>query len=284
MSGHSSSPNHNILDVQPRAATFESFTLFPKLPIEVRLKIWRLAFPTNRKLELHFVIINQFDILLAAVSSNPVTLYVNQESREETLRFYEEAFHGIGDGTIYLNPDSDTVLFTSAPKKIWNKKKKLTVPKYGYLYRDTLDRVQRLEIDNPSHMEGGLLLKGIREQPLYQDVLFNDLFDNAFSLLTFFPNLKNLKLVESESHLPQEPPYIRKVKLCYQNDPGRFEVEEFLDEVKDLLEIEKQENPDFHIPDIELQVLCDCNVVERLLGRRSRRSSSVIIRPPYTRP
>jgi len=276
MSSRSSSPNHNILGVQPRAATFESFTLFPKLPIEVRLKIWRLAFPTNRKLELHFVTINQFDILLAAVSSNPVTLYVNQESREETLRFYEEAFHGNGDGTIYLNPDSDTVLFTSAPKKIWNKKKKLTVPKYGYLYRDTLDRVERLEIDNPSHMEGGLLLKGIREQPLYQDVLFNDLFDNAFSLLTFFPNLKNLKLVESESDIPQGW-YTRKAKDCYQKNPEHFDVEEFLDGIKVLLEFEKHENPDFHIPDIELEVMCDCHLFE---GReKGRPSTSIITRP-----
>lgn len=282
MSRDPSSPKHNIIDAQPPTATFESFTLFPKLSVEIRLKIWRLSFPNCRKVELRWVVINPFDMLLAAVATNPITLYVNQESREETLRFYEAAFQGIGDGTIYMNPDSDTVLFTSAPKKRRNKK--MTVPKYGSLYRDTLTRVQWLEINNPSHMEGGLLLKGIKEQPLYQDVLFNDLFDNAFSLLTFFPNLKNLKLVESESHLPQVPPYIRKVKPCYQNDPGRFEVEEFLDEVKDLLEIEKQENPDFHIPDIELQVLCDCNVVERLLGRRSRRSSSVIIRPPYTRP
>jgi hypothetical protein len=281
MSHNSSSSNDNIVDVQPRAATFESFTLFPKLPIEVKLKIWRLTFPTNRKLEFCWHIINPFDMLLAAVATNPITLSVNQESREETLRVYEIVFEGIGDGTIYINPDSDTVLFTSAPEK---KRNKLTTPKYGSLYRDILASVQWLEIDNPSHMEGGLLLNGIREQPLYQDVLFNDLFDNAFSLLTFFPNLKNLKLVEPESHLPQEPPYVRKVTPCYQNDPGRFEVEEFLDEIKDLLEIEQQQNPDFHVPDIELQILCNCSFDKRLLRRRSGRSSSVIIRPPYTRP
>jgi hypothetical protein len=283
MSRNPSSPKHNIIDAQPPAATFESFTLFPKLSVEIRLKIWRLSFPNSRKVEFRWVVINPFDMLLAAVATNPITLYVNQESREETLRFYEAAFQGIGDGTIYMNPDSDT--FINPPPQKKRPKKPTTVPKYGSLYRDTLTRVQWLEIDNPSHMEGGLLLKGIKEQPLYQDVLFNDLFDNAHSLLTFFPNLKNLKLVESESHLPQEPPYIRKVKLCYQNDPGRFEVEEFLDEIKDLLEIEKQENPDFHIPDIELQVLCDCKIMSLRdsLGRRSKRSSSVIIRPPYTR-
>jgi len=274
MSRDPSSPKHNIIDAQPPTATFESFTLFPKLSVEIRLKIWRLSFPNCRKVELRWVVINPFDMLLAAVATNPITLYVNQESREETLRFYEAAFQGIGDGTIYMNPDSDTVLFTSAPKKRRNKK--MTVPKYGSLYRDTLTRVQWLEINNPSHMEGGLLLKGIKEQPLYQDVLFNDLFDNAFSLLTFFPNLKNLKLVESESDIPQGW-YTRKAKDCYQKNPEHFDVEEFLDGIKVLLEFEKHENPDFHIPDIELEVMCDCHLFE---GReKGRPSTSIITRP-----
>jgi hypothetical protein len=260
MSGDSSSLNHNILGVQPRAATFESFTLFPKLPVEVRLKIWRLSFPNNRKLELHFVIINPFDILLAAVSTNPAALYVNQESREETLRFYEEAFHGIGDGTIYLNPDSDTVLFTPERKR----NKKLTSQKYGYVYRDTMAMVQQLEIDQTDYTEYNLLneiLQGVTA--MYQDVMFNDIFnegDEGVSFLGFFPNLKKLKIVESESRLPKQrvSPVIGKVKDCYQNDPGRFDVEKFFNNSKLLLENEKRDNSDFHIPDIELEVMCDC--------------------------
>jgi hypothetical protein len=253
---NSSSSNDKIINALPPAATFESFTLFPKFPLEIKLKIWRLTFPANRKIEFCWHVINPFDMLLAAVATNPITLYIDQESREETLRFYEKVFGGIGDGTIYINPDSDTVLFTSAPEK--KRSNQPAVPKYGFLYRDILTKIQWLEIDKPSQMQGGLLLEGIREQPLYQDVLFNDLFDDPFSLLTFFPNLKNLKLVESESRLPQDPPLIGNKKACYQNDPGRFDVEKFFNEIKDLLEIEKQGNSDFHIPDIELEVVCDC--------------------------
>lgn len=69
------------------------FTVFRKLPAELRLKVWRSGFPTNG----HFGI----DYSPSTGSSesrdawygentmaSPVTLHVNQESRSETLKHY----------------------------------------------------------------------------------------------------------------------------------------------------------------------------------------------------
>jgi hypothetical protein len=75
------------------------FTLFQKLPLEVRLKVWRSAFPRSRKRFLDYIpdgseydgdyspetekafLQHKFDPL-------PSTLLINRESRAETLRFY----------------------------------------------------------------------------------------------------------------------------------------------------------------------------------------------------
>jgi hypothetical protein len=62
----------------------EKFTLFPKLPLELRLKVWRESFPAGRHVSL-------------ATNSGPpprlpTSLRVNRESRAETLRFYVVLF------------------------------------------------------------------------------------------------------------------------------------------------------------------------------------------------
>jgi hypothetical protein len=77
----------------------ESFTLFPKLPIELRLKIWRLALPPGRHVKMdlshHFSespTAPEYVTMKEDEHSPPITLYVNRESREETLRHYTVIF------------------------------------------------------------------------------------------------------------------------------------------------------------------------------------------------
>jgi hypothetical protein len=76
----------------------DTFTLFPELPLEVRLRIWRDAFPGPRFVHLGPLPIDfeepfprEYNINYSRVKyfgSPPITLRINPESRAETLRFY----------------------------------------------------------------------------------------------------------------------------------------------------------------------------------------------------
>jgi hypothetical protein len=74
--------------------TPDSFSLFHKLPIELRLKIWRYTFPRGRYVDLDdyngFPIYSSFQTNghLGKEPWLPIALSVNKESRQETLRHY----------------------------------------------------------------------------------------------------------------------------------------------------------------------------------------------------
>lgn len=68
-----------------------TFTLFPKLPTELRLMIWRAARPGPRTIELKW----RNDIgRWTSIAKPPVILQVNAESREEALKHYQLWFDG----------------------------------------------------------------------------------------------------------------------------------------------------------------------------------------------
>src|SRR6266536_5413670 len=72
----------------------EVFDFFPKLPAELRLKIWRMTFPVDRLVNLNYCpdfpdIDEQIRAMLLEAGLPIVTaLYVNKESRNEALRNY----------------------------------------------------------------------------------------------------------------------------------------------------------------------------------------------------
>jgi hypothetical protein len=72
------------LSVQQPGYGATTFTCFPKLPLELRLMIWRAVFPRGRMVEIEAQL-NSFDYDGPPV---PSTLMINQESRKETLRHY----------------------------------------------------------------------------------------------------------------------------------------------------------------------------------------------------
>jgi hypothetical protein len=64
-----------------------SFALFPTFQMELRLDIWRKAFPAHRKIKsLSFSIFNE-------QGQNPVALTVNRESRAEALKTLLDQSH-----------------------------------------------------------------------------------------------------------------------------------------------------------------------------------------------
>lgn len=85
----------NEVSKQDAYRNLDSFTVFPDLPTEMRLKIWRSAFPPARHLKLdlshHFSESTVSPDNMAMKEDEhepPVTLLVNRESREETLKHY----------------------------------------------------------------------------------------------------------------------------------------------------------------------------------------------------
>ncbi|KAH6712604.1 hypothetical protein BKA61DRAFT_676419 [Leptodontidium sp. MPI-SDFR-AT-0119] len=113
----------------------DTFTCFPKLPIELRLKVWRWSFPRGREVSIAHELFseNPFSVFIGdpslvdyysterelndknASSSLPPTLFVNQESRQETLRHYVVVFCDV------IERDLDTISFSGSPRHThWN--------------------------------------------------------------------------------------------------------------------------------------------------------------------
>ncbi|CZR55835.1 uncharacterized protein PAC_05723 [Phialocephala subalpina] len=87
---------------------FDDFQLFPRLPIELRLSIWRLSFPEARHVSLDTGFGGDSSIWVHSFRENvehplPITLHINHESRAETLRHYTILF--IGDLPRFQNTE-----------------------------------------------------------------------------------------------------------------------------------------------------------------------------------
>jgi hypothetical protein len=98
---------------------YVTFTCFPHLPVEIRLKIWGHAQP-KRFLEISLHEFTRFSTHFAA----PTILYVNRESREEALKNYQifelDQFWGLDPKanrtTTYkfiFNRDRDTIYLST---------------------------------------------------------------------------------------------------------------------------------------------------------------------------
>ena len=99
---------------------FDTFIQFSELPTELRLTIWQMSLPKERNVEI-FLGRNRrtggpkgyYSFTVRSLSrSNPITLFVNHESRMETLRYYKLIFRPDflfrGDA-IYFDPAMDYV-------------------------------------------------------------------------------------------------------------------------------------------------------------------------------
>lgn len=69
--------------------------MFPRLPVEIRLMIWRRLFPESTAPSMVFELKGRMPSSIWDEYAGPpmVTLHVNQESRNETLRFHQLFHH-----------------------------------------------------------------------------------------------------------------------------------------------------------------------------------------------
>lgn len=102
----------------PRKLT--SFTLFPGLPTEIRLKIWRLIAPGPRTVLVQYSTKCKISAFTGWTSPYPppVILAICQESRLEALKSYQLAFGSyFHPAKIYIDFSIDTLRFENAPKE-----------------------------------------------------------------------------------------------------------------------------------------------------------------------
>ncbi|KAH8790336.1 hypothetical protein F5882DRAFT_491738 [Hyaloscypha sp. PMI_1271] len=75
--------------LQVRSLTLDTFTCFPRLPKEIRNKIWALAALEPRVIPLFIMTRDLEHRKVSSQAAHPAIVHVNTESREEGMRYYE---------------------------------------------------------------------------------------------------------------------------------------------------------------------------------------------------
>jgi hypothetical protein len=97
-----------------------TFTLFPDLPFELRLKIWRLIAPGPRTVSVQYLMkYDNFNGKRISKFSGwgspdpvPIILHICREARVEALKTYQPAFRSyFHEAKTYIDFEVDTILF-----------------------------------------------------------------------------------------------------------------------------------------------------------------------------
>ncbi|KAL5325436.1 hypothetical protein ACEPPN_006561 [Leptodophora sp. 'Broadleaf-Isolate-01'] len=107
------------LDLDRKSPTLKSFTLFPKLPLELRLMIWAIVANENQRwVEISYQHGDLFTPCAdlsgierrSAQYSVPTIFHVSHESRTEALRYYTPCYDQWTRGYVYINFNADSLI------------------------------------------------------------------------------------------------------------------------------------------------------------------------------
>ncbi|KAH8795455.1 hypothetical protein BGZ57DRAFT_947028 [Hyaloscypha finlandica] len=145
---HEYSPSQpNTVEGTP---VLQEFTLFPRLPAELRLRIWAASKPGPRVVEIEFD--NRLSFETLSPTSPPSLLAVCRDSRNETLKFYRKLLKPSNNGrwfqTIYFDPHTDILYLPEGVSRIGNFHSVLQDIDPGILVR-----IQHLALDLSSWEE-----------------------------------------------------------------------------------------------------------------------------------
>lgn len=156
------------------------FPQFNKLPLELRLMVWRRTFP-RRTVYLDFWkrrATRHNEDLWASTTQPPRTLYVNSESCRETLRYYkvlklihrQESICSSQCRRILFNGDMDEFKISSASfltlqgmVKLWNKSFEMN-------FREFAGGIKHLRIDIEDWNSTTYLIKGYRPMEYFRNL------------------------------------------------------------------------------------------------------------------
>jgi hypothetical protein len=156
-------------------STLNTFTSFPRLPQELRLKIWQSTIEP-RIVRIHW----SRQLSQCSTQNNPIILQVSHESSEEGLKTYRPSFATTSTSrpVVYVNFTLDSVSFE------WETA-------YGLL-------------GNFTHGELKVALKAVNSLTIHKDDLEHQLEEPWISLLSEFSELKAL-LVSGCAESPERP-------------------------------------------------------------------------------
>jgi hypothetical protein len=189
------------------SVTLTEFTLFPRLPIEIRLTVYSLAQPGSRRVQLIF---KELGGRLSpkepgATRIFPALLLVNKETRQETLKTYYILSEHPTDMAVYINFKLDTLYFgpdAETPPDLEDDKDERTdtglEDVQGFLLRasgDTLQKVERLALG--TSILNGLITKSADILLEFPGLMhFTELYSDS-DTNSGFPPLSTGKLLEA---------------------------------------------------------------------------------------
>jgi len=226
----------------PPVFPLSKFELFPKLPIELRLKVWKLSMPGPRRVDVRFLSDGRRgDHEFTA--EMPVLLHVCQESRNEVLKKYEVIFkHPKALNQCYFNFELDTLhmLYSSCSQK------------YQFVAKskspDSIKKVQKLAID------------GVSCSTFFQ----RSSGSHGKALILEFQNLKELSFVV-ENHNIDGPCWCRDTDFFDIATPYSLRTHHVLDQCqREMLyfqafledEAEEKAVEEWQVPEILYRGLC----------------------------
>lgn len=224
-----------------------TFHLFQRLPIELRNIIWRASFPPGRRIKVAWGRTNH---------PAPVTFHINKESRAESMCHHESLFTfrraGFELTPVYFRAAVDTLMISDLGVFDFEE---------GYLERRfptmRLQNIRFLELHNPcwQHItmyQKALLTHGDDRSELEEYInglyetescaVYGRLLLHPRSLvMQRFPNLKRLTFVVDEEDKDR-------------NDlVAAVHVERCLGDIRAWYKREKELNPGFEIPEIDVR-------------------------------
>ncbi|CZT03546.1 uncharacterized protein RAG0_10265 [Rhynchosporium agropyri] len=182
----------------------KSFDCFKKLPMELRLMVWRLSFPRDRLVDMNEIVHVDMDHFRRGLPEPdceisrgterncpfPATLHINQESRKETLNHYCVVLRPEGYSqkleTLCYNPGLDTLFFSL--------KETPELRKWIELLQEASPRlfslIEKVEIRNQRPC------LAFFETPGFGNVKGMELLRRSLVVLSKFSGLKYLKYVK----------------------------------------------------------------------------------------
>jgi hypothetical protein len=113
-------PTENLSTTKSGQADFNQFTLFPELPVELRLAIWKLALPGQRYVEIRSTLKyddeeeDEIDFTIETwhtigVEKAPVIFFVCHKARAEVVKTYKPLKSTDGHGTVLVDFRKDVL-------------------------------------------------------------------------------------------------------------------------------------------------------------------------------
>jgi len=231
---------------------FTTFTLFPELPEELRIMVWRAAFPRNRVVQVE---LSPSYEILHSHTPQPITLQVNRESRTETFKFYVPLLDPYLRRPILFHPALDTVYFhrrKSDPLEFMQRAEYITSRSIA-----GISRIQSLKIPKVyfgGRMQGWIKF-GLPRRSLYGH---GGYLEPDRGGLRFFHGLEELILV-ANTHVPEKLIFVGNAmhqdlntppdEVVFKLDDG-WMVEEYQNAFRGFFGWEKEQSPSCKIPEV----------------------------------